>query len=112
MRRIAPWQVWTVDFDPQVGREQSGRRPAVVVASRTHCELRTPVTLVVPLTTRQLPLGYRVPVRVPGSRRPSYAITEQITAVSHERLGERPLGRLDSDTISRLRDVLREMIEV
>lgn len=112
MRRVAPWQVWLVDFAPQVGREQSGSRPAVVVASRTHCELRTPVTLVVPLTTRQIPLGYRVEVRVPGSHRPSYAITEQITTVSHERLGDRPLGRLDPDTINELRDVIREMIDI
>jgi len=99
-----------VDFDPQVGREQAGRRPAVVVASRLHCDLRSPVTLVVPLTTRELPLGYRVPVRVPGSTRPSYAITEQITTVSHERLGERPLGRLDPETIKELRAAIREMI--
>lgn len=101
-----------VGFDVQVGRGQSGQRPAVVVASRTHCDLRTPVTLVVPLTTRQLPLGYRVPVRVPGGRQPSYAIAEQITMVSHERLGERPLGRLDPETIGQLRDVLREMIDI
>lgn len=101
-----------VNFEPQVGREQSGNRPAVVVASRTHCDLRTPMTLVVPLTTRQLPLGYRVLVRVPGSRQPSYAITEQITTVSHERLGEHPLGRLDAETIGQLRDVLREMIDI
>lgn len=101
-----------VNFDPQVGREQSGNRPAVIVASRTHCDLRTPVTLVVPLTTSQLPLGYRVPVRVPGNRRQSYAITEQITTVSHERLGEGPLGRLDPETISQLRSVIREMIAI
>lgn len=40
MRRVAPWQVWMVNFEPQVGREQSGNRPAVVVASRTHCDLQ------------------------------------------------------------------------
>lgn len=110
MRRVAPWQVWVVDFDPQVGREQAGKRPAVIVASRMHCDLQTPVTLVVPLTTTHLPLGYRIPVRVPGSRQQSYAITEQITTVSHQRLGERPLGRLDPDTVGRLRDALSEMI--
>lgn len=112
MRRVAPWQIWLVNFDPRIGREQAGKRPAVVVASRTHCDLRTPVTLVVPLTTRRLPLGYRVEVTVPGSRRQSYAITEQITTVSHERLGERPLGRLDPATITKLRDVIREMIDI
>jgi mRNA interferase MazF len=112
LKQVAPWQVWLVDFDPQVGREQAGRRPAVVVASLTHCDLRSPVTLVVPLTNRELALGYRVPVRIPGRRRPSYAITEQITSVSHERLGERPLGRLDADTARQLRDVIREMIDI
>lgn len=101
-----------VNFDPQVGREQAGSRPAVIVASRTHCDLRTSVTIVVPLTSRELPLGYRIPVRVPGSRRPSYAITEQITTVSHERLGERPVGRLDPETISELRSVIREMVDI
>lgn len=101
-----------VDFDPQMGREQAGTRPAIIVASRTHCELRSPVTLVVPLTSRQLPLGYRVPVRVPGAGGDSYAITEQITTVAYERLGDRPLGRLDADTVSQLRSVIREMIDI
>jgi mRNA interferase MazF len=101
-----------VDFDPQIGREQAGARPAVIVASPMHSDLQTPVTLVVPLTSRQLPLGYRVPVRIAGSRRPSYAITEQITTVSHERLGDRSLGRLDPDTISQLRTAIREMIDI
>jgi mRNA interferase MazF len=112
VRRLAPWQVWLVNFDPQVGREQAGTRPAVIVASRMHCDLRTPVTLVVPLTSRQLPLGYRIPVQVPGSRLPSFAITEQITTVSHDRLGERPLGRLDPETIGQLRMAIREMIDI
>jgi mRNA interferase MazF len=101
-----------VNFDPQIGREQAGTRPAVIVASRMHCDLHTPVTLVVPLTSRHLPLGYRIPVQVPGSRHPSYAITEQIITVSHERLGERPLGRLDPDTIGQLRMAIREMIDI
>lgn len=101
-----------VNFAPQVGREQAGSRPAVIVASRMHCDLRTPVTLVVPLTTRRLPLGYRVPVQVPGSRRESYAITEQITTVSHERLGDRPLGTLDPESISQLRTAIQEMIAI
>jgi mRNA interferase MazF len=111
-RRVSPWQVWIVDFDPQMGREQAGKRPAVIVASHMHCDLQTPVTLVIPLTRTQLPLGYRVPVRVPSSRQQSYAITEQITTVSHERLGERPLGKLDLSTVARLRDALREMIDL
>lgn len=31
--KLAPWQVWWVDFDPQLGREQAGLRPAIVVST-------------------------------------------------------------------------------
>jgi mRNA-degrading endonuclease toxin of MazEF toxin-antitoxin module len=26
--QIAPWQLWWANFDPKVGREQAGLRPA------------------------------------------------------------------------------------
>ncbi|WP_322751667.1 MULTISPECIES: type II toxin-antitoxin system PemK/MazF family toxin [unclassified Frankia] len=33
--RLAPWQVWLVDFGQPIGHEQCGPRPAVVVGSAT-----------------------------------------------------------------------------
>src|SRR5690606_8766262 len=44
--RLAPWQVWWVDFDPQVGREQAGRRPAIVVGSTLACSLPNRLAIV------------------------------------------------------------------
>lgn len=41
--------VWT-DFNPQAGREQSGRRPALVLPPRVYNE-KTGLALMVPITS-------------------------------------------------------------
>lgn len=53
--------VW-LDFDPQVGREQSGHRPALVLSrAKTHPNSR--MAFVVPITTQAK--GYVVEVPLP-----------------------------------------------
>jgi len=42
--------VW-IDFDPQPGREQAGRRPALVISPRSYNE-KTGLALVAPVTSR------------------------------------------------------------
>jgi mRNA interferase MazF len=55
--------IWT-DFDPRVGREQSGRRPALVVSSADFCRV-TEFAIVCPITSRVRPFGTSV-VLPPG----------------------------------------------
>ena len=55
--------VWT-DFDPRVGREQSGRRPALVVSPAEFCRV-TEFVIVCPITSRIRPFGTSV-VLPPG----------------------------------------------
>lgn len=108
---LAPWQVWWVDFDPQRGSEQAGRRPGIIIASSFHCRLSTSVTLVVPVTTRARDLDFRVPIDMPFLKRASYAITEQIITIDCERLiGDKPIGRLDDNHIHLLQTALARMI--
>ena len=45
--------IWT-DFDPTKGREQAGRRPALVVSSKTFTAL-TGLAIVCPITSRVRP---------------------------------------------------------
>jgi mRNA interferase MazF len=45
--------IWT-DFDPALGREQAGRRPALVVSAATFTEM-TGLAIVCPITTRVRP---------------------------------------------------------
>jgi len=55
--------IWT-DFDPQTGREQSGRRPALVVSPAEFCQA-TEFAVVCPITSRIRPFGISV-VLPPG----------------------------------------------
>lgn len=113
MSRVQPWQVWLVDFGDPVGSEQGGRRPAVVVASEFHARFPIPITLVVPLTTRDRGLPHHIGV-APGQsgvQSRCFARTEEITAVSERRIvGNRPLGSLDEGTADRVRTMVRLMI--
>jgi len=50
--------IWT-DFDPRVGREQSGRRPAVVLSARAFSRVSA-FAIVCPITTRLRDFGSSV----------------------------------------------------
>src|SRR5438067_12478949 len=54
--------VW-LDFDPQAGHEQAGRRPALVLSPATY-NARTGLALCCPITTRAK--GYPFEVALPG----------------------------------------------
>jgi mRNA interferase MazF len=101
-----------VDFGEPIGSEQGGRRPAVVVASAFHAAFPIAMTLVLPLTTRDRGLSHHVLVASPaaGLDRPSYARTEEVTAISERRMVGRPLGRVDAKEAQEIRDWLHQMI--
>jgi len=108
-----PWQVWLVDFGMPIGHEEGGVRPAVVVGSATHCRFPIGMAIVVPLTSRDRGLDHHVPILSPGAglSRPSWARTEDITAVSvHRFVRPRPLGQVSAAEIERLSEWLREMV--
>ncbi|WP_242606429.1 type II toxin-antitoxin system PemK/MazF family toxin [Protofrankia symbiont of Coriaria ruscifolia] len=77
-----------MDFGHPLGSEQAGMRPAVVVASELHCRFPIDMTIVVPTTARDHGLPHHVPItsRESGLNRPSWARTENITAISTRRM--------------------------
>lgn len=111
--KLMPWQVWLVDFGHPIGHEQGGLRPAVVVGSPTHCRFPIGMALVVPLTTRDRGLDHHVRIdsAEAGLNRPSWARTEEITAVSTQRFARSaPLGTASDTEVVELSEWLREMV--
>jgi mRNA interferase MazF len=111
--RLVPWQVWLVDFGHPIGHEQGGLRPAVVVGSSTHCRFPIGMALVVPLTTRDRGLDHHVRIDSAGAglNRPSWARTEELTAVSTQRFARSaPLGTASDTEVTQLSEWLREMV--
>lgn len=54
--------IW-LDFDPQVGREQAKRRPALVITDRSYNQA-SGLLLVCPLTSRRRPYPFALPVTI------------------------------------------------
>src|SRR5512142_1823023 len=54
--------IW-LDFDPQAGREQAKRRPALVITDQSY-NAASGLALVCPLTSRRKPYPFALPVTV------------------------------------------------
>ena len=79
--------VWA-ELDPVRGREQAGRRPALVIASDLYLEQAGTLAIIVPCTARDR--GWPNHVKLSGRdlNLPSqtYAMTEQPRTITRERL--------------------------
>lgn len=83
------------DLNPVAGREQGGVRPVVVVSHPRYAAVPG-LFIAVPLTTRYRGLEHHIEITADdhtGLKQVSYAMTEQVRAMSNERAG-RQLGRV------------------
>ena len=106
-------EVWLVDFGHPVGREQSGRRPAVVVSADLLNASRSGVVIVVPTTTRRRGLPSHVEIEREGSGLDlvSYAKCEDVKSVSDERLIGR-LGAVNPEVSFAISRALRFLLDL
>jgi mRNA interferase MazF len=105
--------VWLVDFGDPIGREQSGRRPAVVVSSDSLNDSRAGVLIVVPLTAtyRGLPSHIEIDRGGSGLDEVSYAKCEDVKSVSEQRLVGR-LGAVGDEAIFQIARALRFLLDL
>jgi mRNA interferase MazF len=84
-------EVWFVDLNPIVGREQAGRRPALVVSVDQIGTGPSDLCIVVPLTTTDRPNPLHVEIAPPegGVRERCWAMPEMVRSISRQRLVER-----------------------
>ena len=97
-------EVWLVNWNPDRGSEQAGRRPALVIQNDIGNE-KAPTTIVAAISSsvRIYPMNVAINPPEGGLDQPSIIKTSQILTISKERL-EKRLGRLSQD---RLKDVDR-----
>jgi mRNA interferase MazF len=108
-RSIAPWQVWWTDFDPQVGQEQAGRRPAIVVGTTLACSLPNRLVIVVPCTTKNRGLPFQPAIEL---EQPSFAMCDQMKSIIVNRLINQHSTTLRAAEIEAIKFALRQMIDV
>ena len=109
-------EIYVVDFGGTAGREQAGKRPAVVVSSNLVNQLPLVVT-VVPATkadnvTRDYSTNVRVAATESGLRLDSVFLCFQIRAVDAARLEPRPIGRLSPSAMARVDEALKVVLDL
>ena len=104
--------VW-LDFDPVKGREQGGRRPAVVIAGNGYLARATSIAIVLPITTTDR--GWPNHIRLTGATlaldRPSFAMTEQPRTVDRGRISS-TAGEVDEPTMRSITMWLRDFLDL
>jgi mRNA interferase MazF len=105
--------MWLVDFGESVGREQSGRRPAVIVSADPLNESRAGVVIAVPVTTahRRLPSHIEIDPGDLGLEEISYAKCEDVKPISEQRLIGR-LGVVNEEVVFQIASALRFLLDL
>jgi mRNA-degrading endonuclease toxin of MazEF toxin-antitoxin module len=101
---VARWEIYWVDLEPHVGREQGGARRPAIVLSNDGFNAHFDVVTVVPLTKlegkkrRAYPFEILLAPDVVGTGFESIVMPHQIRTISKLRLGER-IGVLADEDI-------------
>ncbi|HEY2155809.1 MAG TPA: type II toxin-antitoxin system PemK/MazF family toxin, partial [Isosphaeraceae bacterium] len=102
-----------VDFNPTVGREQAGRRPALVVSDNALNSGPRGLVVMIPVTGTPRGLPTHFPISPPegGLTKPSVIMTEQVRSASKDRLGRR-YGVVAQATMDQVDRILRIVLNL
>ena len=100
--------VW-IDFDPQVGREQAGRRPAVVLSPGLY-NAKSDLAWICPVTSKVK--GYPFEVPLPKSVAVSgVVLADQVRSLDYRRRRIEFIGRLPPALCDEIRAKAQRMLE-
>jgi len=100
------------DLSATRGREQSGNRPVLVVASRAYLEIITTLVVVLPITSVRRGWPNHVLLRgAHGLDRASWVMTEQVRTISRDRIHV-VAGLVDDATLSDVDVYLRDFLDL
>jgi mRNA interferase MazF len=103
---VKQYEIYWVKLDPTVGSEIQKTRPCVVI---TPNEMNNSIDTIIiaPLTTKSHNFPTRLKTTVEGKE--CWAVLYQIRAIDRSRLKEK-IGELDQKDISKLKNIINEML--
>jgi mRNA interferase MazF len=113
MQKPSKGDVWFVELDPTRGREQAGRRPALIVSVNQFNYGPAELVVVIPITTRDKKIPFHVKINPPegGLREISFIKCEDIRSVSKERLIKFS-GKISNNIFLLIEDRLRILLNL
>jgi mRNA interferase MazF len=104
-------EVWVVSLDPTKGREQAGKRPALVLSVDPFNHGPADLIVVLPITSKAKGIPFHVNVKPPegGLKQESFIKCEDVRSISKERLSQR-LGAVTTKTMKLVEDRVRILL--
>jgi len=100
--------IW-LDFNPQAGREQAGRRPALVLSPRRYNEI-VRLCVVCPITNQSK--GWRFEVALPqGHPVTGVILSDQVKSLSWSDRNSEFIAQCPSDVIADVRAKIKPLIQ-
>jgi len=105
-------EVWDVELDPQVGTEQAGRRPALVISNDFFNLTPNGLYFIVPIIGTDRGIRYQLAVHPPegGLVKPSVIMCDQVRAQSVLRF-RRHCGSVTPELVKRVQAMVGEFID-
>jgi mRNA interferase MazF len=101
--------VW-LDFTPHAGREQAGRRPAVVLSPRAYNE-KTSLAIVCPITSQVK--GYPFEVEVPASSRVTGVIlADHLKSLDWRQRRAQRIGKIPQSSLKKVRELISALLRI
>jgi len=113
MSDIFRGEIWLVNLDPTLGREQAGTRPALVISENLFNQSYADLVIVIPITSQNKNIRSHVPVAKGegGLTLESYAKCEDVRSISKQRLKKR-LGKVSEQTVEKIEEKLRFLMSL
>lgn len=110
MARILRGDIRWVDLEPARGREQSGRRPVLILSHDVFNE-RSGTVIAVALTSQPQRAGFPLTLEIDSRHLPkqSWVKISQVTTLAVQRIGKK-LGRATPEELSMIIDGLNEIM--
>jgi mRNA interferase MazF len=106
-------EIWDLDLNPTLGREQAGFRPALILSVDLFNQGPAELIVVVPLTRTARKIRWHVAVRPPegGLTAEGFVQCENLRSVSERRL-KRQRGRVSAEMLRQVEDRVRILLEL
>ena len=108
---VAPsrWDIVWLDFNPAKGREQAGRRPALVLTSQAHNKI-TGLALVCPITSKIK--GYPYEVELPATKKMERGavLANQMRTVSWKERGAKRIEAAPPQIQAKVLEIIKTLI--
>lgn len=103
---ISQYNIYLVNLDPTVGHEIKKTRPCLII-SPDEMNVNIQTVIIAPMTTKSHKHPTRIPVTVQSKK--GWIVLDQIRTIDNKRIIKK-IGKISTDTIKEVKNVIREML--